>query len=426
MERRDFIKIAALAGLGVASTSATAGPRLGGRRRQAAEPYAGPFFVMVNAGGGWDPTHLCDPKGAASAEEVAPINNYLEADIEQAGNIRYAPVGGNAAFFQAHYERLLVINGIDMQTNGHDSGSRNAWSGRLTEGHPSFAAYVAAASAPELPMSFLSFGGYDFTAGSVARTRSGNIGALSRLAYPGRQDPEDEMSTYHSTRAQELIKQAQGAREQDLLARQQLPRIKQSMNVLFTARTGANELQRLQEFLPDELDNSGNQLIRQAQVGLAAYRAGISVSTCLNVGGFDTHGNHDATHIPRLQGLLEGVDFLLAEAERQGVENMVVVVGSDFGRTPGYNDQQGKDHWAVGSMMLTGPGIPGNRVIGGSTDGHKALNVDPGSLEVVGEDSGVAIQPAHIHRSLRGLAGFGDHDLAAMFPLNADDLPLFG
>lgn len=427
MERRDFFKIAALAGMGVVSTHASAGSDLGGRRRRSVEPYAGSFFVTVNASGGWDPTHLCDPKGAASADEVSPINNYLEADIEEAGNIRYAPVGGNQAFFQTHFERLTVINGIDMQTNGHDSGSRNAWSGRLTEGHPSFAAFVAAAQAPELPMSFLSFGGYDFTAGAVARTRSGNIGALSRLAYPGRQDPSDETSTYHSARAQELIAQARAAREADLLARQRLPRIRKAMNVLFTARTGANELQRLEEYLPDQLDNSGNGLIRQAQVALAAYRAGISVSVSLNVGGFDTHGNHDATHIPRLQGLLEGVDFLVQEAERQGIgDKLVVCMASDFGRTPGYNEQQGKDHWAVGSMMFMGAGIPGNRVIGASTDGHKPLNVDPGSLAVVGDEGGVALEPAHIHRALRRLAGFADHELAASFPLNVEDLPVFG
>jgi uncharacterized protein (DUF1501 family) len=56
MDRRKFFKIAAMTGLAVSAP-------LGIRRVLAKpEPYKGPFFVLVNASGGWDPVYLCDPK----------------------------------------------------------------------------------------------------------------------------------------------------------------------------------------------------------------------------------------------------------------------------------------------------------------------------------------------------------------------------
>jgi uncharacterized protein (DUF1501 family) len=433
MDRRSFLKVTSMAGLAVAAptTVALAGPpRWWARPAHAADegPYTGNFFVMVNAGGGWDPTHLCDPKGAAAVDEVGRINNFLEADIEQAGNIRYAPFPGLRAFFQAHSERLTVINGLDMQTNGHDAGNRHMWSGRLGEGFPAIPAYIAGALSPAQPMAYVSFGGYDLTQGVVARTRSGNVGALSNLAYPERRDPTDEASTFHSQAALDYIAQAQTGRQQALLDAQRLPRIRQAMSTLFTARSGSNELKKLQEFLPAEL-NRENPLYSQAQVAVAAYRAGISVAATLDLGGFDTHGNHDASHVPRLETLVAGVDFLWREAERQGVgDKLVVVVGSDFGRTPGYNDQNGKDHWSVTSMLLMGAGIPGNRVIGQTDSGHKPLELDPNTLQAVpaGTTGAVRLGPAHVHRALRRLAGVDTAEFANQFPLSGEDLPLFG
>ncbi|PRQ01058.1 hypothetical protein ENSA5_27400 [Enhygromyxa salina] len=415
MNRRDFFKLAGLAGLTLIPGSSAA---TGGIAGEPLTPraYEGTFWIFVNAAGGWDPTSLCDPKGRANEMDPDPMNMYLTSEILSAGNINYAPLGYNDTFFQKYYQDLLIINGIDMQTNGHDSGSRHTWSGRLVEGFPSLAALVAANAGPELPMSYLSFGGYDLTGGLVARTRSGNVNALGRIAYPERFDPSNADDRFHSVRAAELIQQARDGRRTTQEMEATLPVEQVAMNQMFTATDGANELKLLQQYLPDELAQD-NALRRQAQVALAAYRAGISIAVNLNYGGFDTHGDHDNAHIPRLQTLLEGVDAIWQEAEAQQVaDNVIVVVGSEFGRTPGYNANNGKDHWSVSSMMLMGKGISGNRVIGGSTDRHQPLTVDPGSLSL--SESGIRIEPQHIHYELRKLAGIHEGDFATMFPLS--------
>ncbi len=417
MDRRDFLKIAGFAGLSVVTPRGLFAQSGGG---------GGPYWVFVHAGGGWDPTSLCDPKGARSAEEEDPMNHYLAGDIGTAGNIDYAPVAYNAEFFQKHYRRTLVINGVDTQTNSHDAGTRHTWSGKLGEGYPALAALIAGLQARERPMAFVSNGGYDVTGGLVAPTRTGNVGTINRIAFPNSTDGNPEGDTFHSVNAQDAVTKALARRQGFLEQSFDLPRARAAIGQLYTARTGQNEVKRLSEFLPAEL--AEGQIQRQAQIALAAFKAGISKSANLSIGGFDTHGNHDDQHFPRLAALMQGVDFLWDEAERQGVaDELVVMVGSDFGRTPGYNDGNGKDHWSITSVLLMGKGVKGNRVVGTTDERHRPIAVDPATLRP-DPDGGIRIEPKHIHRALRKLAGLDDDETAnALFPLiGAEDLDLLG
>lgn len=424
MDRRDFLKLASAAGISVVSPVVYGERGLKEPPRNSYAPYEGTLFLFVNAGGGWDPTSLCDPKGAAYADDPERMNNYLTDDIMSAGNIRYAPMGGNQAFFDKYYDRTLVVNGIDMLTNGHDQGNRHTWSGRLSEGYPSMAAFFAASFGVEQPLAFLSFGGYSETAGLVARTRSGNINVLQRLAYPSRMNPDDETTAFHSAAAEEYIAQAQRDREVALLERQGLPRIRQAMGTLFTSRSGSNELRRLTEYLPETF--SDNPIGEQAQLAIAAFRAGVCISANLSTGGFDTHGNNDEGQTNALTRLLEGLDVLWSEAEQHGVADRVfVAVGSDFGRTPGYNDGNGKDHWPVTSMMFMGKGVPGNRVIGASTYRHQAIGMNLDTLQLDESENATHIEPGNICQAIRQLAGVDQSELAAMFPIENKLAPIF-
>lgn len=172
MDRRNFLQIAAMTGLAVAAP-AIATPR---SARAALAPYKGPFYVMISARGGWDPTYLCDPK-----PKGGPFNRRYDynPDADKAGEFRYANIGidptlvtdplalphlmSNASFFPKHAANLVVINGLNMQTNNHDRGVITTWSGRGDGGYPNFAALVAATKAPSHPLTFISSGGYDGT-----------------------------------------------------------------------------------------------------------------------------------------------------------------------------------------------------------------------------------------------------------------------
>lgn len=437
MKRRHLLQLAAATGL-------TLGLPLRGVQAQAAA-FAGPFWVQVNAAGAWDPTLLFNP-----VADLMQSRKYT--DIGTVGNISYANVPldpmalgldplkayeaslmSNAAFVTKYGASLTVINGIDTSTNNHDAGSRTMWSGRLAEGYPSLGALVAANKGNGSPMAYLSAGGYDATAGLVPLTRVSGADAMKKLALVNKIDPNNVMSTdlFHAATTHDRIVAAQKARLQALHDAQNLPRLQAAMSDLMAARARNGELSQLQ--IPEkliEVPGFGDlqRMMQQAQLAVAAFKAGVAVSANLNLGGFDTHANHDRNQPLQLAKLLFGIDYLMTLAQTELGGNLVMVAASDFGRGPFYNgagDGAGKDHWPVTSVFAMGPGIAGNRVIGGTTPDQRARLVDPGSLAVVdGVDGtdGVRIRPEHVHHALRQLAGVDE----TLFPLPGNALPLFG
>ena len=429
MKRRDVLKILGWTGL------SCVGPWGGSAFRHVlAQPpapgvYDGPFWILLHAGGGWDPTSLCDPKGRANENEDDPVNRYLRGDIRQAGNIRYAPVEGMEVFFERYASQLTVLNGLDTGTNGHDQGVRGTWSGQTGEGYPSMGALVAAANGPELPLSFINSGGYGEAQGIVRPVRLGEAANVLRdIANPNIINSREPDGTYiDSPGAYDALLQARERRLERQLDSANLPRIKEARNKLYLARSGESEMKRINEFLPEELND--NQRFSQVQVALASYMAGTSACVSIGMGGFDTHSNHDDQHLPRLVEFLGIADFAMQEAERLGVaDKVILVMGSDFGRTPRYNGGNGKDHWPISSMMMMGPGIEGNRVIGATDEKHGALLIDPETLAVTGkpgEAEGVKLTIGHVHRAIRRFAGVPE-EYQREYPIGAEDLPIFG
>ncbi len=409
MDRRRFLELASVTGLGLAGAPLLG--RAGGLDRSGGvdpahageDDYDGPLFVMVQAHGGWDPTLLCDPKSDLN-------RTYGEGDILTAGNLRFAPgIAGAQALFDAHFSRTVFINGVDVSTNAHDAGQRNSASGRLGEGYPALAAMVAGNGAPQRPMSFVSFGQYDRTFGLVAPTRNGNDARLAELSYPDRIDATNEAAgTYHTDAGHSIIRMTREKRAERAMAKQSLPRFRHALDSLSTARLGSDQLKRLDEALPEP---DPIALHRQAQLVVAAYKARVGVAGNLFHSNFDTHSNHDTEHRARMGEMIGLVQALWNEAERQQVaDKLVVLICSDFGRTPQYNGNNGKDHWSITSMIAMGDLVNGNRMVGMTDGGHNAVAQD-----------GVTITPAHVHRGMRRVLGLEGTDVDAMFPIALDD-----
>lgn len=410
MDRRDFLKACTLAGV---SFAVPFGMNRKEARAASQFQYTGPLWIMLNANGGWDPTDLCDPKGDANG-----VNSYKTADIENAGNVRYAPHPGFSDFFNKY--KPLIINGIDLSTNGHEDGNRHTWSGKLPDGNPSLASLIAATYAPSQPTSYLSAGGYDATFGIVGATRVGNPTVLQNIAYPnqinfpakadatqtdGANAKPPEVRTYQTEATRQRIELARAERYLAMVKNQRLGSVRRAVTQLYTAGLDDTSLKHVVDYLPT-LSNDGVE--SQIQIAMAAYRAGATISMSMGYGGFDTHGNHDAVHIPQLTQLLGYIDFLWTEAAAQGVaDKVILVVSSEMGRTPRYNSGKGKDHWSITSMMAMGPGqgVPQNKVIGQTDDGFAAKKIDPGTLQVSEAADALSITPAHIHNELRTQAG---------------------
>ena len=401
-----------------------------------AADYLGKLFVFVQADGGWDPTSFCDPKSNTRGEPV--INHWAQYDeVRQVGSISYAPFANNVAFFEKYYQRMLVINGVDAQTNSHTVGIVHNWSGRNSEGYPTLSALLAAHYAPTLPIPYLSFGGFSVTAGITRFTRIDKAQLLRAIADPATKiwNPEERiiseedwasLESYRAATAQRL------AAAPDLLPAD-------APNLAFYRSAfdpeGFEGLKRYSDALPseDQLEqmeegpNFSSRLRQQAQLTVLAFKTGVAVSADLWLGGFDTHANHDEDHEWLLGNLTASVDYLWDYAEAHGVaDRLVVVMGSDFGRTNFYNGGDGKDHWPIGSYIILEKNQPWtNRVVGETNELHFAYRVDPHNLRR-DDQGGTIIYPKHVHKALRRYLGIEHSAGALRFPFNnTEDFDFF-
>jgi hypothetical protein len=93
--------------------------------------------------------------------------------------------------------------------------------------------------------------------------------------------------------------------------------------------------------------------------------------------GWDTHEHNFAILKRYLPQLDLAYSALMEDLDRTGLlDETLVVLTSDFGRTPGVNATAGRDHWMhCYSTILAGAGIRGGTVYGAS-DAHAAWPVD--------------------------------------------------
>lgn len=91
----------------------------------------------------------------------------------------------------------------------------------------------------------------------------------------------------------------------------------------------------------------------------------------VSFGGWDTHQDNFDRVTELSTTLDQAVSALIADLRRlDRLDRTLIVLGSEFGRTPTINGNQGRDHWPrVWSVMLGGGGIVGGKAIGKSTDG---------------------------------------------------------
>lgn len=99
----------------------------------------------------------------------------------------------------------------------------------------------------------------------------------------------------------------------------------------------------------------------------------------VQLGGWDTHQDN-FTQGRRVAGQLDrGLAALLGDLrERDLLRRTLVVVATEFGRTPVVNKDDGRDHFATGwSVALAGGPVRGGRVIGATSADGQALAERP-------------------------------------------------
>ena len=400
------------------------------------QPYEGRLLVTLQLDGGVDVTQLCDPKVNVRGEPK--INHWAEqADPGQAGNLLYAPVASNEQFFARFANDMMVVNGVDSQTNSHETGKLYNWTGSNAEGKPSLSALFAAAQSPDQPLAYTVFQGFSRTAGLIGYNRFDDLSNMGVLVQPNIDpwsgDPKRPESDLMRSNA--MVQDG----VQSLLSQPSLSvRQRQSVLRFVEAREGRESLQQLAELVPAQDDiaprdefnaggmNFSSSLKQQMQGALLVFKSGLGSAADLSLGGFDSHDQHDPVSEALLSHFADAVSFFWDYAEELGLaDRILLVVGSDFSRTNFYNDGNGKDHWPIGSYMLMERGAPwGNRVVGLTDELHFAQPISAETLK--GDANGVIMTPAHLHKAIQGYLGLDSFATALELDFSDQEaLPMF-
>ncbi len=128
-------------------------------------------------------------------------------------------------------------------------------------------------------------------------------------------------------------------------------------------------------------------------------------ATCVKVThhGYDTHAENFNFHMEQLEEFDKPFSLLLDDLHDRGLlENTLVLICSEMGRTPKINVKYGRDHWGKAwSTVLGGCGVQPGAVIGRtSDDGTEVVDreVDSGHL-------------FHTYLRAVGIDSVADHDL---------------
>lgn len=130
---------------------------------------------------------------------------------------------------------------------------------------------------------------------------------------------------------------------------------------------------------PDRLrDRFGrNKLGQRLLLARRLIQTGVRFVTISEPVGWDTHADNFKRLRQNLPVVDQAVSALLDDLTDRGMlQDTLVMMFGEFGRTPTINKQAGRDHWAQAmSIILAGGGVPGG-LIYGTTDKNGAYVTD--------------------------------------------------
>jgi hypothetical protein len=111
--------------------------------------------------------------------------------------------------------------------------------------------------------------------------------------------------------------------------------------------------------------------------------AGVRFVT-VSYGAWDAHVNLKAEYLDKMPALDHAIAGLITDLDQRGLlDSTLVMVTTEFGRTPKINNANGRDHWArVYSLLVAGGGLTRGQIYGASD----ATSAEPARDAVTLED----------------------------------------
>ena len=375
-----------------------------GRRGAEAAPGMAKNLVIVFAQGGWDTTYAIDPK-PGSAMIDAPAG-----DVQELSGI---PILVDAArpsvtsFFSDFGSITAVINGVQTQSISHTTGSLKIMTGSSGNSNPDIGTITAVEHGSELGAPYLVLGTAAYSGPyAAAATRTGSVNQLGTLLRPETgfpfEDGTSAIDRYLPARSEQNLVRAHVVRaaEREIEARGLLGRNAERMEDFVGSMDRADLLKDIGTL---EGFNGSRSLGDQVELAVDALAAGMSRAVQIETTGFDTHVGNEQQG-PLWEGLFAELHRLVTLLEQRSLlEDTVIAVLSEMGRTPKLNAEMGKDHWPVASAVVIGTNVAGGRVIGGTDASFGARNVNLATGEV--DPDGMPLRHGSLAAGILSLVG---------------------
>jgi uncharacterized protein (DUF1501 family) len=343
-------------------------------------------FVFVFNFGGWDPTRVL-------ANEFWNPNIDMErsAGTVSLGNLSYVSHAERPSvdqFFEQHYARTLIMNGLQVPSVAHDNCMRLMMTGSTSSERADWPSIMAQARADAFALPHIVIQGpaYPGSAGSAV-TRTGSSGQLEGLLDGSILGWSDQPTRSPPPQSEDLM--------DAYLARRLAAVTETHPSSAMRSRTGAYRAAQIRardlKSLSGVMDwSSGTELNAQVDLAVDALSLGVSRCAMLSSGYlWDTHTDNDDGQSANFENLFSNlVDLMDKLSAAPGhvapslADETLVVVLSEMGRTPQLNTNDGKDHWPYTSAMLVGPRITGNRVVGAFDHYYYGRRIDRATGEV--------------------------------------------
>jgi hypothetical protein len=377
LNRRQFMG-SSLSALGMALASRKAGADANERPPK--------NLIVLACFGGWDAASVLDPK-------LKGLVHLMDGEEAQAGNIDYRTLETSkgstkgdqvATFFNRFYDQTIVVRGIDVGSLAHAACRVRILTGTDDATLPDFAAITASEIGYDRPLPYIDLGGNGYM-GPLGRLvgRFGVDSQITALVEP------TEWPEYFPTDGSPIY--VPGDADEDAIANYVLGRAQDQLGS--RAKLGYNN-DRVEDFI-ESYGRASQLAAHKAQLpeqpGKFTYLSdqveqvpkllqGDPMCQAIFLDSrlpWDTHFNNDVLQLFCYQTAFEALNDLVAGVDDSGLlDDTLIVVLSEMGRTPNMNSAFGKDHWPTTTALLIGGGLEGNRVIGETDESMNAQHLD--------------------------------------------------
>ncbi|MFT4623637.1 MAG: hypothetical protein ACI8PZ_002293 [Myxococcota bacterium] len=336
-------------------------------------------LVVVLADGGWDPLLSLDPRpeivrerDAGSARAGATEEIAWWGGLDVGSNPVQRPAVD--AFFARWASRSVIVRGVWSGAIGHEAALLRTLTGTSELGRPDLAAIVGSVSGHRHPAGYVDLDGHGMF-GGLEQTAI-RVGARQQLGWmvDGGAAPGHSASARLTGTDRGVIDDWVRRRSDDL--RDGTATRDGIADAVRTSRDRAAEL-RAHPSLRAALD-PGAWLTTERTPELVAdlLADDVCVAAMLSSGqAWDLHERAAGMGLA-WNALFTQLDALVSALDARGIlDDTLILVRSELGRTPWRNSLGGTDHWPVCTAMLIGGGLAGGRVVGATGDAVEALPV---------------------------------------------------